>query len=183
LSTVMKAPIFGFVSRDTGLEHARWTIPAVSVMLVAGALLAGCAALPFSSPASSKSDETQQSRLLHYANRIDDFNQDQLHRQVEQARRQFSSKPTGYHRLKLALLLMKSGTADSDYSESEALLTTYVMQTPDGHGDQALVPLAQFLLVTVRTRQKLSHGLAEERDKRRKLQRKVKKVTAVVGGS
>lgn len=181
----MKGHTSLFVCRSRTFEGLR-RLGSVSAALSACLLLAACTCLGHHHrPALSKSDTHAhlQPKLLVYANRIHRFNTDQLHKQLDRARRQFKHLPSGYHRLKLALLLMTPGTAVTDYDQAQSLLSAYVGKANANESDTALTALAQYLRQTVMTRQEMLGELSKEREERHRLEDKINRIVNVVGGT
>jgi hypothetical protein len=123
-----------------------------------------------------------ENNLLTFSNHIDSFSTRQLGIKLEHARRRFANQSSGYNRLRLVLLLMKPGTAITDYGEAHSLLTQYVDHGPYTMEDRTLVPLATFLLLTVDTRRDVVNALNTEKHNRKALQKKIDRIKAVEGG-
>jgi len=160
-----------------------WRGGGVPAVLLLCLLLAACSHFGRRPAKPAKITIPPQRKLLIYANRIPGFDDRQLHDQLRRANRQFKRHPSSYSRLKLALLLMSPDTPVTDYKRAQSLLSNDPGKA-GGKGSNTntqLTALAQYLLVTVKTRQKMLSELSKERGKRHKLERKIKKVVNVVG--
>lgn len=153
------------------------------VALAFSMLLGACSTLSSNTGWWSVGGAMQQRELLVYADGLGSYDNDRLEQELHRVRRQFLADPSAYHRLKLALLLMTRGTSITNDAAARSLLSAYVRHDSDAEDPMALRPLAQYLLLTLQSRNSVNNALATERDKNADLQEKIQKVTKVVGDS
>ena len=152
------------------IKHRRWGYRA-SLSLVLISLLSACAPLWQTSGPGPKArfGAAAQRRerhagvetlaLIRYANRLSTAKKPALKRAREQANVAFRRQPGARQRLRLALALSAGPASKADLRRAEHLLEQYVSTAKPSEGDGRLIPLALFLLSSLRDHQRLSQRL------------------------